>query len=305
MRRCLALVLTAVVFLAGAVAGQRDAALASVDLVELDVAVVDGHDQPVTGLTQREFVVKEDGVVVDLKTFSEVHASVPTDADDARSVVLLLDDAGVPAAGNQAMQTIARAFIQSAARRDDVSVVRLHSRADEPFGDRRVAEFRIAGFQANSVPFTDWVTPEETLKRVADISRQLETNDHRRKLIVCVGSPGVCNIEEPSASNIRPSFWSAWVDALSASAKATVAVYAVVPGRAILLSGGLVAFTGGEVFARTYDVGPAIDRILRDASNYYMLGYWPTAGKARELHSIDVKVARRGMKVHARHKRGN
>lgn len=305
MRRCLVLVLTAVVFLVGAVAGQREAALASVDLVELDVAVVDGHDQPVTGLTRNDFIVKEDGVVVELKTFAEAQANTSTEPDNVRSVVLLLDDAGVPAAGNQAMQTIAHAFVHSATPRDDVTVVRLHSRNDEPFGDRRVAEFRIAGFQASSVPFTDWVTPEETLTRVADLSRQLASNDHRRKLIVCVGSPGVCNIEEPSASNVRPSFWSAWVDALSASATATVAVYAVVPGRAILLSGGLVAFTGGEVFARTYDVGPAIDRILRDASNYYMLGYWPTPGKARELHSIDVKVARRGVKVHARRKRGN
>jgi hypothetical protein len=35
-----------------------------------------------------------------------------------------------------------------------------------------------------------------------------------------------------------------------------------------------------------------------------MLGYWPT-GKSREIHSIDVKVARRGLKVHARRRRGN
>ena len=46
------------------------------------------------------------------------------------------------------------------------------------------------------------------------------------------------------------------------------------------------------------------DRILQDASSYYMLGYWPS-GKPREVHSIDVKVSRRGVKVHARHRRGN
>ena len=63
-----------------------------------------------------------------------------------------------------------------------------------------------------------------------------------------------------------------------------MAVYAVVPGRAILRGGGLVDFTGGEVFATSYDVEPAIDRILSDASLYYMLGYCPVTGsKPREM----------------------
>jgi VWFA-related protein len=303
MRPDLSLILAGTVILASVVGAQRDMP-ASVDLVELDVAVVDGGNQPVTGLTRADFTVKEDGAVVELKTFEEVKADASPDPEDVRSVVILMDDAAVPAAGNRAMQTIARAFVQSAAPSDEISIVRLHSRSDEPFGDRHVAEFRIAGFQANSVPFTDWVTPEETLKRVATLSRQLEADDHRRKLIVCVGAPAVCNIEEPAESEVRRSFWSAWVDALSASARASVAVYAVVPGQAILRGGGLVDLTGGEVFATMYDVGPAIDRILRDAGNYYMLGYWPAAGKTRQLHSIDVKVARRGVKAHARRKRG-
>ena len=70
----------------------------------------------------------------------------------------------------------------------------------------------------------------------------------------------------------------------------------------MLRGGGLADLNGGEVFVTSYDLGPAIDRILQDASSYYMLGYWP-AGKSRELHSIDVRVARRGVKVHARKRR--
>ena len=125
------------------VGAQREPLPPSIDLVELDVAVLDGHDQPVTGLHISDFTVKEDGRPADIKTFAAV-TSNSTDPDDVRSVVLLMDDPAVPAAGNQAMQTIARAFVQSAAPRDDVSVVRLHNRSDEPFGDRRVAEFPIA-----------------------------------------------------------------------------------------------------------------------------------------------------------------
>ena len=103
---------------------------------------------------------------------------------------------------------------------------------------------------------------------------------------------------------MRLRHWSSWVDAVTATAKANVAVYAIIPGRAMLRGGGLVDLTGGQLFATMHDVGPAIDRILRDGSSYYMLGYWPGA-KSREIHSIDIKVDRRGAKVYARHRRGN
>ena len=75
-----------------------------------------------------------------------------------RSIVLLLDDVGVPASGSLVVQKIARSFVRSAAPRDDVAVVRLRNRNDEPFGDRPAAEFRIAEYQANSMAFSDWIT---------------------------------------------------------------------------------------------------------------------------------------------------
>jgi hypothetical protein len=303
MRRFLA-ALASLFLLATVHATQRHPPPASLDLVELDVAVVDRKDQPVSGLTQQDFAVKEDGSRVEIKTFLEVQPASTNDPDNIRSVVILLDDVAVPASGTQAMQTIANAFVQSIAPLDEISIIRLHNRTDEPFGDRTVARSRIARFQAAAFPFADVNTAPETLARLADLSRQMEGDDHRRKVFVCVGAPVVCNIDEPASSNVRPRLWSSWVDAVSAAAKANVAIYSIIPGRTILRGGGLAELTGGEVFATMYDVGPAIDRILRDAGSYYMLGYWPT-GKSREIHSIDVKVARRGLKVHARRRRGN
>ena len=58
----------------------------SVDLVEVDVVVVDGKDQPITSLQRDDFTVKEDGRIVDVKTFSERFPSDPHDPDDVRSV---------------------------------------------------------------------------------------------------------------------------------------------------------------------------------------------------------------------------
>jgi VWFA-related protein len=282
---------------------QRNDQAPSIDLVEVDVSVVDRKQNPVIGLTARDFSVKEDGVPVDVKTFLEVRPTTPEDPDNLRSIVLLLDDAAVPIAGTQAMQIIGKAFLDGADAHDDISIVRLRHGMDEPFGDRSVAVSRLLQFQGAPFPSVDGSTPVETLGRVAGIARQLDVDDHRRKAIVCIGAPIVCNVEEPSPATTRPRLWTSWVDAVSAAARVNAAVYSIIPGRAPLRGGGLSELTGGEVFATMYDVGPAVDRILAEAASYYMLGYWP-AGKSRVVHSIDVKVARRGVKVRARRRRG-
>jgi len=54
---------------------QRSApAPASADLVELDIVVLDREEHPVAGLRQEDFQIKEDGHLVDVKTFSHVTA---------------------------------------------------------------------------------------------------------------------------------------------------------------------------------------------------------------------------------------
>jgi hypothetical protein len=61
---------------------------------------------------------------------------------------------------------------------------------------------------------------------------------------------------------------------------------------------GLVEETGGRVMA--YDFKRAVDLIWRDASHYYLISYQPPVGKKRDLHSIAVKVRRRGAQVRTR-----
>jgi VWFA-related protein len=268
------------------------------DLVEVDAVVVDGKGRPIPGLLQSDFTIREDGKAVDITTFAEITGPVRDDPDTARTLVLLLDDTGVSPIGTQTIQTIARAFVSGAADTDDVSVVRLHARADEPFGDRLLAESRIQAYRGGAWPFVSWSTTQEVLDKVSEISKLVAANTSRRKVLVCVGSPYICNIQEPQ-SNAPRQFETSWTAAISEAAHANVAVYALVPGRAPLRAGGLPEVTGGELFASSYDVGPPIDRILRDAGTYYVLGYWPVAA-SRGLHKVDVKVDRRGAHVHAR-----
>lgn len=275
------------------------------DLIELDVVALDRHDQPVTDLRLEDFTIKEDGRVVDVKTFSQVTALGSTQPDDGRVVTLLMDDIGVPITGTSPMQAIAPVVLSPIGQGDEVSVVRLSSRSDEAFGDVSTARERIGGYRGGAVPFSTRDTPETVLKAIARISQQLEPLDHRRKVILCLGLPSVCDIGEPSLGGTSV-LWPSWVAAISAAARANVSVYCVDPtgvsGGSRVFGNGLVRLTGGEIFAHANNFAPAAEVIWREAGHYYLLGYWPAAS-TRDLHSIDVKVARKGVHVHARQRR--
>jgi VWFA-related protein len=292
--------------LLAALAVQRPANPApSNDLVELDVVVLDRYEQPVAGLRQEDFHIKENGRPVDVKTFSHVTVLGTTEPDDARIVSLLMDDIGVTITGTSAMQMIAQVVMSPASRGDELSVVRLSNGSDEAFGDFGTARDRIVGYRGGMVPFSRRDTPETVLKAVARIAKQLEPLEHRRKTIICLGLNAVCNVEEPPQGPYSV-LWTSWVAALTAAARSNVSVYSVDPTglnqRASVTGVGLVSLTGGERFANSNDFVRAADAIWRESSRYYLLGYWPSTDK-RELHSIDVKVARKDVKLRFRHTR--
>jgi len=273
-------------------------------LVEIDAVVTDGDGKPVVGLTQDDFQVKDDGKRVELKTFDAV-----TETDErlvARSIVLLLDDSG-PGTGNTfTIQSIARMFVARMAAPDEFSVIRMNNRRDEAFGDRLEALLRIAEYRSDTLPFFGRETMENALSVFAKVSRTLEAVEHRRKALVCIGVADVCGIQEPTG---RSSLvWRSWLDAAGAMAMANASLYSLEPkggSRPLNLSGASIAdATGGEVFANTTDFVRAIDIVRRDTGNYYLLGYWPAVSDRPRLHSVEVKVKTRGLRVRARRVRG-
>jgi VWFA-related protein len=288
----------AAAFLAVPAGGPKAQPGVPLDFIEIDAVVVDHNGRSIHSLHQDDFSVKDSGKTIELDTFTEVTGPNADDPDSARTVVLLLDDTGIPATGTQAIQTIARAFVARASRIDEVPVVRFHKKDDEPFGDRLSNDARIRDYRGGAWPFASWSTTGDMLDRVAGISRLVSSNTAKRKIIVCIGSPLICDIQEPTYSAPR-SFERAWQGAVSEAALANVAVYSLIPGSSPLRGIDIAESTGGVVLASTYDMGPPIDRILQDASNYYVLGYWPVA-ESGPPHRIEVKVRAKGATVHAR-----
>jgi hypothetical protein len=290
------------VVLAAVVGWFQRSSIPSGDLVELDVVALDKEDRPVFGLEPADFQVREDGHPVDLKTFtppSHDHSQDP----EARQLVLLLDDSSIPTTGTKVIQAMAKAILSRGTLRDEVTVVRLNNDRDEPYGDVETALSRIDGYSGGAVPYNDRGTAERLLRVIASISRQLEAGEGRRKLIVCIGGPPVCNVLEPRRGFL---FWNLWVDAIASASRANLAVYAAMPvpfGTSILMAGGLADVTGGDAFANGTKFEIFVDRLWAEARDYYLLGYWPVAD-GHELHSIDVKVKRKGVHVRARRARG-
>ena len=276
-------------------------------LVELDAVVLDDGDRPVAGLKQEDFQIKDDGHLVDVKTFDAV-ADTPTDRPPQRSIVLLLDDSGVGTGNTLPIQTIARMFVARMAAPDEFSVVRLNNRRDEAFGDRLEALLRISEYRSDALPFFGRETIENGLRSIAKVSRTIEAIEHRRKAVVCIGLSAICNVVEPSTGR-GSLLWRYWVDAIGAAARANASVYSLVPNglstRVEVAQGSIADVTGGEGFRNTNDIGRVIDIVRRDTGTYYLLGYWPPpSSSSKELRTIEVKVNKRGLHVRARRQRG-
>jgi hypothetical protein len=275
----------------------------SIDLVELDVVVTGRDGLPLADLTRDDFEVKDNGKLVEVKTFQPVSASGSREVDEGRSMVIVLDEVGLGPIATNAVKSIATYLLTKSGPGDEFSIVRFNNRSDEPYGDLTVALMRIGEYQAGRRPFEGVRSVEDMLKLVSSLSRRLEINGRRRKAIVCVGSPAICNIAQPV--RISPgSIYKDWLDAMSASARANVSLYALMATRGWVSGAGLANATGGEVFGGSSDLRPFMDRIWRDLSRHYLLGYWPS-GESKDLHSISVKVKRRGARVLTRRWRAN
>jgi VWFA-related protein len=283
------------------IAQRRSPPPASVDLVEIDVVVIDRHDDAVADLEATDFRIKEDGDSVEIKTFSRVVAG-DAGSRDGRTIALLLDDTGISSLGTLSVQSIAKAFLTPAHPADELSVVRLHSRTDEAYGDMLEALQRINEYRGGVMSFVPRESQSDVLRQIAVMSRQLGTSTSGRKAIVCVGAQLLCDVSQPLEST--GDLWDGWLAAISAAATANVAVYAVVPGRVRLRGGGIVEATGGEIYGSMSDLRVPIGSVWRDSTLHYLVGYWP-GPKSRRLHRVDVSVARPRVTVRARRQRGD
>lgn len=278
---------------------------AGVDLVEVDAVVVDDQGRVVAGLTQDDFELREDGRPVSIATFVPA-ADADSNQQDARFMVLLLDNLIADPMLTTNIKGIARRFAGRMGPRDEIAVVLLDGGRATSSTSRVQALAAIERFR----PLGQTIRPrpgEEALNTIAALAGQLSPVKHRRKTLVYIGSPSVFAPTERVGRLGDRHYTGEWFDAIRGAASGNVSVYLIDPEG---LTGGqfdgaraFVDETGGEAFVNSNLFDRAVEQIWAQAGHYYLLGYEPPPSTARS-HTIDVRVRRPGVHVRARRTRG-
>jgi VWFA-related protein len=144
-------------------------------------------------------------------------------------------------------------------------------------------------------------------RAIAEAAEQLGTVNGRRRTIVWIGGSAPWNLGRMDSATAG-AMAVAHRDAIRAATRNNVAIYPVDPaglrvGRrsGIRRAAGLrdIAHeTGGLAVVNTNNFSGGFERIVRDNSTYYLLGYYPAVDHGDgEFHAIDVRVNRPGARV--------
>ena len=325
MRHAFVIVLTLATG-AWAAAQQPPIFKSGVDIVELDVVVANGKGEPVRGLAQTDFAVREDGKPVTIESFAELDADGTANAADARFIVLLLDD-WTAILNTTNVKRIARRFVDRMGPHDSIAILRVDSDAVASPMSHDQALAAIEKFSAAGPGLTTSAArTQHVFEMIGAVSRQMAPVAHRRKTLVFIGTPGYIARSEdraPSRLTAQPSSGAVeplsndppntWFGADVQASRANVAVYVLDPAikapdprNRIFYdrsSSGFATETGGEIFVGPNVFDRAVDEIWREAGHYYVIGYSMPATGRHASHRIDVKVGRSGANVRVRRTR--
>ena len=110
-----------------------------------------------------------------------------------------------------------------------------------------------------------------------------------------------------AARAIKAGDTGRWVDVVTHAARADVSVSVIgsqgLTGKSYAGARMLADQTGGDAIVDTNTYGPGIERLWQRAGQYYLLGYAP-GGEKKKRHSIEVRVRRPDVDVHALKTRG-
>jgi VWFA-related protein len=301
MGRLLVALLTA----ASAIAGSQapTAKPAPGPLLRIDAVALDDRGNPVIDLRKEELEVSIASYRVPIETLTVVS---PGGSDrGGRIIVLLLDDAVVPLTLMPRVREIARRFVDRMVPGDRMAVVALNGSAMELTADRNRLVAGINSYNVQTVGFLQLdQIGAHVLNTITTLSRQLAEEAEGRKAIVGIGAAWLFDTPIPPpivGRDLRPE----WTAAVRAAAFANISVYAVEPGGVGSSrfggSGGFANETGGHAFVNTNDFNRAVDQIMRETGNYYLIEVAdPPIQRKSDLRELSVRTQRRGVTVRAR-----
>jgi VWFA-related protein len=265
---------------------------------------VDRNDNPITDLRRDEVEVWISGYRVPVDSFISI---TPGGVRSERLIVLILDDITVPLPMVPRVREAARRFVDRLAPGDEIAIVSLNGAfATESTSDRAKLVRTIDSYnvQATGVIRSDDLGAQ-VLQIVGGLARQLAAADDRRKTIVGIGSGWVFDRPIP-LPQLGRDLRAEWTDAMRSLSVANANFYVLDPGGvgsapAVGGSGGFAHEAGGFAFLNSNDSARVADRIMREASSYYLIGVTdPPIQRKAELRQLDVRINRPGITVRSR-----
>jgi VWFA-related protein len=280
--------------------------------------------------------VFEDGVRQEISAFSFV--DLPTSRTVREADATAGDEGGSPAEGRRFVMIlnghgprIARAatiFVDRALSRDDEMSVYYNSPITgafvegQPFtASKPLLRSVIRKVEPAFRPFqpTLFLDPREAqqwrarlelerFEMLRNAMEQISTTPGRKKAVLWFGGGFPFRFEGPRGAELA----LAYRDVIRAASRYHVVIYPIdhvgltnrLGGRELMRMAGLRALaedTGVEAIVGTNDFEKGYDRIVREMSTYYLLGYYPPdQSRDGRFHSIKVRVKRPGMTVRAR-----
>jgi hypothetical protein len=261
--------------------------------VEVSALVVDAEGKPVRDLRADEVEIYDGGRKQDLQSFVAYTyhgGSIPLDTVDS------------PSDPNAATALVTNAW-SSSSRVIGILIDDLHIDARRTQKAREAARYLVANLAPSDLLFVG-LTSAPTMSTagfVRDRRRALEIIDsfgglrlpdptlemrqtpqtYSNPLLNGTRTPGLAASEQQRAMRLEDTY-----DAI---------------GRIAAAVRDLAALTGGVSLVDTNDLGGAVDRVLRDASDYYVVSYEPDKEvKGSKIRPIEVRVKRPGVKVYTR-----
>jgi VWFA-related protein len=293
-----------------------------VSTIDVDVLVTDREGQPVKGLRKEDFTLLEDGDLQPITSFSFVdlpiqrsitprgivrpESDIATNTDAGRTYVLLINL--IEGQDPQRTRLLARRFIDEAiGPNDQAAVIHVLDTMSKAQGFTRKRSLLLASVDRTAEPTSVGDPTYLSFQILEEVSERLGRINGRRKAVVWFNAPTFFAPEDTVGLPPDPmdrQRWFAMRDALRAANRNNVAIYPVSIGLSTGLGleglksmGGVRALaedTGGEAIVNTNNFSPAFERLVRDNSTYYLLGYEPRVEhRDGKFHALTVRVKNR------------
>ena len=235
------------------------------------------------------------------------HISPALDDVPGRVIVLLLDNVTMRDADLPRARETARRLVTKLGPGDRMSIVGFSGTSMAATDDHARLLQAIDSYmmRTGGVARAD-ILGEDVLKNVAALSQQISEAPGGRKTIVAIGSGSLFDrpLPPPAAGrDLSPE----WIEAMRALAVAHANFYVLDPsglgrGPVTGTEDGFARATGGRAFVNTNDLSGAVDKIMRDTSDYYVVRVSdpPNSGGKGSLRPLDIRVHRAGVTVLAR-----